>query len=405
MGIGSLFESRSTLLSSPINNFLELIGVTKSGVNVNENSALSLSPVWAAVMLISNTMALFPLPVYKRVTGRFVERAPEHALYDLIHDAPNPETTSFDWRQTMMMRKLLWGAGISEIEFSSNGHPVALWPLETYTVQPMRTQSHKLVYHVSDHKGTRILYPHQLLIFRFAPEINGGWKSPVQVHRETLGAAMAVKTFGMKTFTKGTHPTGILSGLPKAPTEAARLSLQKEISEAYGGLDNAHGIMMLEAGVKFERIGLPPQDAQYLDTRIFDVTEVSRIYNVSPVLLHELTKTTSWGSGIDSLMRGFIKTTMLSHCTKWEQQFNSKLITPYTKDYFCKFVMEGLLRGDPKDRAFFYRMMLDRGAMTINEVREREELAPVEGGDEHFIPLNMQTLKKAIKGNKEGAEG
>jgi HK97 family phage portal protein len=408
MGIGSLIhaEKRSADTGGIPAWLADAAGGTAAGVAVNENIALGLAAVWACILKIASTMGIFSLPVYERTGESGKARAVNHPLYRLLHDAPNPEMTAYEWRQIMMTNELLYGAGISEIEFDGSGYPIALRPLETPSVSPEKTQGNKVIYRVADSKGTRMLEPYKLLLFRYFPQIDGGWKSPIRVHRETLAAAVAVKEFGARTFGQGVNPAGVVSGVKRAIGDDALKTL-KERFLAYRGIGNSHRLMILEEGEKFERIGLPPEDAQYLETRAFDITEIARIYDVPPVLIHELTKTTSWGSGIEQLKDGFITFTMQPHCAKWEQEINAKLVSVDDNRFYCEFLMDNLLRGNMKDRAESYKIGLQNGFLSINDVLAMENRNPLpdELGGARFIAANMQTLQKAIAAGATNTNG
>lgn len=408
MGYFSRQERRSTPapLSSPPDWLVDFWGggVTKAGVAVNEQNALSLSPVWAAINLIADTMGIFPLHIYRNANPTTKEWALNHPLYHILHDEPNEYMTAFDWRYKMASNQLVYGAGISEIEFDKHGQPIALWPIPTPRVISVKTASGRLAYQVTDDRGTiRILPPNQLLIFRFWPKKDGGWLSPVAVHRETIGSALAVREFGARTFGQGTNPAGIVSGIPSNLTEDSKKLLEDNLAR-YKGLGQSHSIISLEGGIKFERVGLPPEDAQYLETRKFDTSEIARIYRVPLFLLQEHEKSTSWGSGISEMKEAFVVFTMMKYCIQWEQEINKKLLDG-NGIFYCKFSMDGLLRGALKDRMGAYEIGSRMGIYSINEIREMEDMNPIDGatGDARFVPMNMHTVQDAIegKGNKD----
>jgi len=372
-------------------------GQTKAGVNVNERAALSLSAVWSAVKIISHTMGIFPLPVYRRLHPTGKERAPDHSLYTLLHDKPNKYQTAFVWRMLMAIQQLLWGAGISEIEFDVRGNPIALWPIPTKYVQPAETRSGELIYQVTNPKTgkTANLWPHQLLIMPFMPTIENGWLTPIAIHRETIGSALAVREFGALTFGQGTNPAGIVTGIPFG-TKDARDS-NKKLLEKYSGLNQSHRLMFLYDQMKFERIGIPPEDAQYLSTRQFDISEIARIYNVPLFMLQSHEKSTSWGSGLSEQKDAFITFTMQPFCVQWEQEINTKLLGDNNK-YYCKFLMDSLLRGNILDRMKAYQIGEGIGLYDIDELREKEDLNPLADGKGkvRFISKQVQTLDNAI---------
>ncbi len=241
------------------------------------------------------------------------------------------------------------------------------------------------------------LRPDQLILFPYYSTLDGGWLSPVGVHRETLGSALAVREFGARTFGQGVNPAGIISGVDYG-TEEKEESFEEKM-KGYSGLGNSHRLMVLEAGVKFERVGLPPEDAQYLETRKFDVEEIARIYNVPLFMLQAHEKTTSWGTGIAEMKDGFITFTMQPLCTQWEYEVNNKLLGD-DDDYYCKFTMDGLLRGNVKDRMEAYKTAASLGIYDIDEMRELEDRNPLSDdlGKVRLVPMNMTPLERAVKG-------
>jgi HK97 family phage portal protein len=300
--------------------------LTKAGTTVNERTAMSLSAVYSSVKIISWVMASLPLHVYSP-SGRGKNRASNEPVYKLLHDAPNTEQTSFQWRSFMYAMQNLWGAGVSEIEYDLSFNPIALWPIPTWCITPKRTYGTKQLYYEILDPLTgemRQLSPWQLIIFPALSASLDNWLSPIAQHRETIGAAMAAKEFGALTFGQGVNPAGILSGL-KFPDEAGEATFVKKMNENYAGLSQSHRLMMLEEGIKFDRIGLPPEDAQYLETRRFDVAEIARIYNIPLFLLQEMSGTTSWGSGIEEMNLGFVSYTLRPYAVLSEQEFKMKL--------------------------------------------------------------------------------
>ncbi|GBU21071.1 hypothetical protein R80B4_00960 [Fibrobacteres bacterium R8-0-B4] len=395
-----LREKRSDVWRNPPEIFTQMFGgdVTLAGARVNEHKTLSLTAAWAAIMIIARTMGVFPLPVYRRLSSGGKEKAPGHRLYKVLHSSPNPYMTAFNWRFLMAAHQCLWGAGVSEIEFDGAGNPVALWPLPPWALRPDKTPDGKIIYEFTDDKG-RIhkFWPWQLLILPYFTKLDGGWLSPVGIHRETIGAALAVREFGARTFGQGVNPAAVISGVDYG-TEEKEETFEK-MMKGYSGLDNAHRLLVLEDGVKFERIGLPPKDSQYLESRKFDVEEIARIYNVPLFMLQDHEKTTSWGSGIAEMKDGFITFTMQPICTQWEYEINNKLLGD-NDDYYCKFTMDGLLRGNVKDRMEAYKTAASLGIYDVNEMRELEDRNPLPGdeGNARLVPMNMITLEKAVKG-------
>lgn len=393
------FESAS--MKNAPDWFIKLVGgaSTKSGVSVNERKALGLTAVWSCIKIIAWTTASLPLHTYKKLNPTGKNRATDLFIYNMLHDAPNTEQTSFEWRSMTSAHQNLWGAGISEIEFDANGYPIALWPIPPWCVVPMRTAKKELVYQITVDGTVRYLRPEQVVVFQSLTTSRDYWLSPIGVHRETIGSAMAVREFGALSFGQGTNPAGILTG--HWGNEESDESFKKKIKEGYEGLRNSHRLMLLEEGMKFEKIGLPPEDVQYLETRNFDISEIARIYNVPLHLLQNHEKSTSWGTGIEEMNIGFVTFTLLPYLVQWEQELNKKLI--YSYNYFVKFSVDGLLRGKMSERFAAYAIGRQWGWYSPNDICEMEDRNPLPGdpkdpayqGSIYLVPMNMVDARRA----------
>ena len=398
-------ESRSSeviSLRNPPERFLNLFGGgTSSGQMVTETTALSLTAVYACVNLISDTMAQMPLVVNKRLIPRGKDRFPQSPIYSILHDEPNPEQTSFQWRKLMFTHMLLWGAGISRIEFDKMGRPVYLWPLEPWNVQPKRTENNNLYYEYTNGKKTEAFNPWEVVVFT-TMQTTDKWLSPIAVHRETIGAALAVNEYGAKMFGSGINPAGILSGVTISDEESEQ-SLVKKFHECYSGLNSNKHLMILSDQVKFERVGIPPEDAQYLETRKFNVSEIARIYGVPLFMLAETEKSTSWGTGLEEQKSGWITFNIMPKCVQAEQEFNKKLLK--NDSLFTEFITAGLLRGILTERLEAYQKGFQMGLYSPDDMRELENMNPLPDGqgEIYIAPMNMQSLKDFGK-NQNGGE-
>lgn len=394
-----IYENRSSeviSLRNPPSWFLNWTngGLTNAAQTVNAYTALSLTAVYACVNLISDTMAQMPLNVNKRLSPRGNEKYPQSPIYTILHDSPNPEQTSFQWRKLMFTHMLLWGAGISKIEFEKRtGQPKYIWSIDPWEVTPKRTDKGSLYYEYN-HMGTiEWLQPWEVIVFT-SMQTTDNWLSPITVCRETIGASLAVNDYGAKTFGSGINPAGILSGVT-INEEDSEQSLIKKFHECYAGLNSNKNLMVLSDPVKFERIGLPPEDAQFLETRKFNISEIARIYGVPLYMLAEHEKSTSWGSGIEEQKNGFVTFTILPKCQQAEQELNKKLLKDST--LFTEFKTAGLLRGTLPSRMEAYQKGFSMGLFSPDDMRELENLNPLPDnqGDVYIIPLNMQNLKNA----------
>jgi len=377
---------------------------TSSGATVSSNSALGVSAVYGCVNIISSVLASLPLFVYER-TDQGKNRVRDDLTYKLLHDQPNKSQTSFDWRRLTAVHQLLWGAGISEIEFDKQGFPVALWPIPPWRVTVLTTQDRREpVYEIKLPDGRQRRIPqYRTVVFPAMGTSIFEWKSPITVHRETIGLAMAMKEFGAKTFGQGTNPAGIVYHPGKLSVESED-SLRKSM-QGYAGLSQSHRLMLLEDGMKWERVGLPPEDAQYLESQSWSVSEIARIYNVPLHLLQSHEKSTSWGSGLEELNAGFVTITLRPYLVQWEQEINRRLI--FVDNRFCEFLVEGLLRGKLKERYEAYAIGRTNGWLSANDIRSLENMNRINGnaGDDYLVPLNMTTAgTKPDEGKQDGGK-
>jgi len=216
--------------------------------------------------------------------------------------------------------------------------------------------------------------------------------SPVKVQRETIGMAMAVKEFGAKTFGQGTNPAAIVTYQGRMK-EGAEQSLEDKMKK-YVGLGKSHRLMLLENGMEFKRVGLPPEDAQFLETQRFSVSEIARIYNIPLYMLHELEKQTSFGTGVEEQKNGFVTFSLTPHLVQDEQEFKDKLFSDIAPGYFPEYNLNALLRGKLADRVLAYGKLFAMGSISANEIREKENMNPVKDGDKYYVPLNISEVDK-----------
>lgn len=388
--------------SSAIDNFLtgndSFPLETKSGARVNEKTALSVTTVYACVRIISWTLAGLPIITYRRLKPKGKERATDHRVYKILHNSPNPEMTPFKYKALTSIHQNLYGAGISEIEFDKAGQPVALWPLPPWRVKPFRTTKKALVYKVWLPNGnTQNLAAHQVVVFEALQTHSDRWLSPIGVHRETVGMALALKEFGALTFGQGTNPASQLIFPGKFPEEMSSESHRNTLAEKYQGLSKSHRLMFTEHGAKFEKVGLPPADAQYLESQNHTVAEIARMFNVPLFLLNLLEKATTYGKGLEEIMRGFVNFGLTPYFVQWEQEFNKKLI--FEDVFFNEFLFDALLRGNIKDRYAAYASGRMWGHLNVDEIRELENRNPLPDneGQPYLSPSNMITTSELMK--------
>lgn len=387
-------ENPKTSLSNPDAWLWDAFGASKSktGVAVNERTSLQSVAVFACVRILANTLASLPWVTYERLpVGK--QRASGHPLAALLHDRPNPEMSSFAFRETLQGHLLLWGNAYAEIERSKSGRPVALWPLMPNVTAPTRTPNGVKVYETYV-EGTRYPVPAEDILHVPGLGFDGqvGY-SPIRLQREAVGLALAAEQFGAQFFGNGSRPSGVLQH-PGKLSQDAKLKMRESWQSVYGGLSNAHRVAILEEGLQWQSIGVPPDDAQFLETRKFQTTEIARMFGVPPHMLADLDRATF--SNIEHQSIEYVIHSVRPWLVRWEQICNWSLFGEGERDrYFSEFLVEGLLRGDSTQRATFYTQLFQVGALSVNDIREKENLNPVDGGDQRFVPLNMVPLDMA----------
>lgn len=361
---------------------------TAAGVAIGPNNALKLAAVYACVRVISEDVAALPLITYSRLP-RGKERATTHPLYRLLHDEPNPYMTSLQLRETLQGHVLLWGNGYANIERDERGTPVALWPLRPDAMDaPVVSSAGSLLYtyHMPSGEPRALTQGDVFHLRGLSPDGIMGYP-PISLHRESLALAMATMEFGNRFFSNDSRPGGVLQAPQRLSNEAAeRMRLSWEA--AHRGLSNAHRVAVLEEGVEWQQIGIPPEDAQWLDTRTFQVQEIARIFRMPPHKIGELSRATF--SNIESQAIQYVTDTLRPWLVRWEQQINKDLVAPGDKGrIFAEHLMDALLRGETLARFQSYQLAMQNGVYSANEVREFENANPFEGGDVHLQMANM----------------
>lgn len=364
---------------------------TAAGVDVTADKALSYSAVWAAINIISGTVGMLPFVLYERLEPRGKTRVPEHGVYQLLHTRPNEHMDALTFRATLMGHVLAWGNGYAEIEFKGNGKPHALWPLRPDRVTVEVTTAGRLIYRVSQTSGPdKILFPHEVLHIKGLGFDGLRGYSVIQYAAQSLGLALAAEEYGATFFANSATPSGVLQH-PGGLSPEAAVNLRRSYEDFHKGSENAHRTALLEEGVTWQQVGIPPEDAQLLMTRQFQVNDVARWYNIPPHMLAELTRATF--SNIEHQGMSFVTFTIGKWLKLWEHESDYKLLSEAERRrFFSEFVVDALLRGDTKTRYQAYHMGRQGGWFSVNDVRELENMNPVEGGDVYLQPVNMQPL-------------
>ncbi len=356
-------------------------------MTVTPDAALGVTTVMACVTLIARSLASVPLVLYRREgeTGR--QPAVAHPLYPLLHDLANPLLTAFDVRQTLFAAVLLYGNAYAEIEWGSDGYPVALWPLAPDSVELWVTPRREIFYKVRNAIGKQEPYA-QYQIHHLRGLMTEGYLgiSPLRA-ANAIGLAMATEQFGSRFFGQGAHPSIVLSH-PGRLTPDAVTNLRRSFEQQWSGSTNSHRIAVVGEGVKPEPMRTPPNEAQMLETRAFQVQEICRIFNVSPGLVGAA-ETQTYASAEQDMLR-FRELTLGPWAEAEEKCIHRDLLTPTEqRTYFAQHKLSKLQATDLKTRYESHQIAVLSGLETPNERRQLEDLNPISGGDDLWMPLNM----------------
>jgi len=356
-----------------------------TGLSVSEWTALNYSAVWSAVSMISGDVASLPLVLYKR-DGRKKERYSSHPMYRLLHDSPNPEMSSVTFRRTVTAHALTWGNGYAEIELDNAGRPRYIWPITPDRVEVKRDDSGRLFYRVHNENSPDVNLPPARMFHLPGLGFDGtqGY-SVIGKARESIGLGVAAERFGGTFFGNGSTFGGVFEH-PTKFSDLARKNFRESINAQHKGVDRAHKFLVVEEGMKYVKTGIPPNDAQFLETREFQITEIARWFNIPPHKIADLKRATF--SNIEQQNIEYFQTTLVHWLETWEQELMLKLISPLERNQqFIEHVTDGILRGDSAGRAALQTAEFNIAGITPNEVRELANRNPIEGGDRAFVNL------------------
>lgn len=351
---------------------------TTAGVTVGPETALNLSAVWACVRVISETIGSLPWFTYRRTTDGGRDRATEHEVYTLLHDSPNPLMTAMVWKEVSVAHALTWGNAYSEIVRDENMRIAALFPIHPCRVTPKQSPLGHVYYEIGTNGGPVTLDADDML---HVPGLGGdglvGY-SVVQKARESLGLTAASEKFGASFFGNGSRAGGILKH-PKTLSDKGRENLKKSVESDHRGADKAFRLMLLEEGIDFTQTTVPPEDAQFLETRQFQVEEVCRWFRVPPHKIQHLLRSTF--SNIEHQSIEFVTDTIRPWLVRFEQEANRKLIRPSQRaTYYTENLVDALLRGDAMSRSQALKIQADSGALLLDEWRAVENRNPLPDG-------------------------
>ncbi len=398
-----LFRSRDKPVNSTAGaSYRFFLGGTTSGKAVTERTAMQMTAVYSCVRILAEAVAGLPLHLYRYTSDGGKEKAVDHPLYLLLHDEPNPEMSSFVFRETLMTHLLLWGNAYAQIIRNGKGEVVALYPLMPNKMRVDRDKLGHLYYEYqvtsedapTMKNGTVRLTPSDVLHIPGLGFDGLVGYSPIAMAKNAIGLAIATEEYGAKFFANGAAPSGVLEhpGTIKDPSK-----VREAWQSQFGGSANSGKIAVLEEGMKYTPISISPEQAQFLETRKFQINEIARIFRVPPHMVGDLEKSSF--SNIEQQSLEFVKYTLDPWVVRWEQSMMRTLLLPDEKSvFFVKFNLEGLLRGDYASRMNGYAVARQNGWMSANDIRELENLdrIPAElGGDLYLINGNMLPMKDA----------
>lgn len=377
---------------------------TPSGIRIDESTAMTFSAVFAATRVISETLASLPCALLEQMDARTTARAISHPLWTILHDQPNKEQDVMSWLDSQVAFQVNWGNAYAEIQRDSIGNIVALWPIHPSRI-PLKNivrnstdprdydgitdgKPGEIVYYVSNDDGTKSPIPASSMLHVPGVLTTNGitGQSIVKWGASSIGNAIAADMHAGSIFKNGAVTNMVLKS-PKVVGPDVAERLRRQWQNMFGGVQNHYKTLLLEEGMEPVPINMNPEDTQLLATRQFSVTEIARWYRLPPHLLADLTQASY--SNIESEGLSFIVYSMMPWIVRWEKAMQRQLLTPAEKKkYRFKFNVNGLLRGDQAARAQFYQTMFNLGAYSPNDIREKEDENPIEGGDQYFVQGN-----------------
>jgi HK97 family phage portal protein len=375
-----------------------------SGENVNEYTALNYSTFWNGVNTYANDTSTLPLHL-QRKDKRNTILASEKPLFRVMHDQANPFMTAQTLRAALMAHVLTWGNGYAEIVRDSLGVVRELWPITPNRVKP-KWEDGGIAYEIIVGTDIVTLGPDKILHLHLLTFGGLVGYSLVALARKGIGLGMAMESFGAEYFGNGTHP-GMIVEHPKTLTAQGSQNLRDSLHATYSGLGQAHRLMILEEGMQAKPIAIPPEDSQFLESRQFQITEMAQWFNLPPHKLKDLQRSSF--NNISSEERSYFTGSLLPVLVTLEQQYNMQLLTLDEKirqNLYFRHNASGILRGDDDGRINLYRGLFQVGAMSPNDIREKEDMDPIdeEFADEYFVPMNMIPLSMVREMLEKGSK-
>lgn len=363
---------------------------------VTPNKALQLGTVWACVRLLSETIGTLPFALYQKGTDGQRSAYPDHGLYALIHDSPNADQSAAEFWEAVVAGLCLWGNSYAEIvRRTKTGDIVALNFLKPWMMKPGRDASGARIYKYTEGGKVRTYQETEIFHVRgFGIGLDEGL-SPISYARKTLGLAIDTDDAAGNAFRNSSRPSGFLV-VPKGATPEQKNDLRRTFIDPITGANNTAKAGILEHGMDWrEAKGLPPEDLQLIEGRAFNVEEICRWFRVPPFMVGHTEKTSSWGTGLEQQMIAFLTFALRPYLTRIEQAVKKQLLKPVErKSVYAEFNLEGLLRADSAGRAALANAYAQNGINTRNEIRARDNLPPLPGGEILTVQSNMIPLDR-----------
>lgn len=371
------------------------VPLIRAGMHVDHDMAMTYSAVYSAVRVIAETIGMLPWRAMRRAPDGRRIHASSSPVEFVLNRQPNPEMTPMVFRTNLLAHALLWGNGYAEIVRDNAGRVAELWPLIPDTVEVKRDRdTGERYYRITPYNGAAAELEQRDVFHLQGLGFDGmqGY-SVVSLMAKSIGLGLAAEEFGSSLFGNGAMPNSVLKHPGKLGPEAHE-RLAKSVKDQYSGASNAFRTMILEEGMSWESVGVPPEDAQFLETRKFQVAEIARWFRVPPHKLADLDRATF--SNIEHQAREFVTEALMPWITRLEQEADKKLFAPRNAgNMYTKIAANGLMRGDSQARAEFYQKMANLGVFSVNDIRELEDLDPIgPEGDKRLVQINQTTLEK-----------
>ena len=380
---------RTVQYSEKFNKWISASGESTSGAIVNEDTVYNISTVYSCVNVISQTIGSLPLKLYQK-DGENRTTADKHYLYDILHNRPNPYMLPSSFKETLTAHVLTWGDGYAEIERDVMGRPLYLWPIHASRITP-RLISGEMFYDIYIVGGDIRRLPAEKIYHVPGLSFNGiSGTTPIQKARETFGNALAAQEYGSRFFSGDATPNGVAVH-PGVMGDKAYKRLKESLQEGRKGLKGQHRIMLLEEAVQYTKVGLSPEDAQLLDSQKFSSNQICGMFRVPPHMVGIMDRATF--SNIEQQSLEFMTGCIYPWTKKWEEAINLRLLMEAERGkFYAEFVSDGYLRGDIAARTVYYSTGLQNGWLSVNDIRRKENMNPVPGGDKYFRQLNLTAL-------------